>query len=380
MPRARRAYSEEERDELWRRWKRGDRITDIAIGLERKPGSLFGRLLASGGIEPRKRARSERALSLGERESISRGLAAGSSLRAIARDLDRAPSTISREGARHGGRGRYRATKADERAWKGTRRPKACKLATHRRLRRLVASKLGLNWSPEQIAGWLQRRHPGDVEMNISHETIYRSLFIQARGVLKRELIEHLRTKRRFRQSARRQPSRQGQILDSISIRERPPEVEDRAVPGHWEGDLLVGGHNTHIATLVERTSRYTVLVKVPRKDAETVRKALARQIRRLPDELTSSLTWDRGTELAQHVRLSVDVNLDIYFCDPHSPWQRGTNENTNRLLRQYFPRGVRLDGWSQANLNSTARELNTRPRKTLGFKTPLEVFTEAMH
>jgi IS30 family transposase len=216
--------------------------------------------------------------------------------------------------------------------------------------------------------------------MNIAPETIYRSLFIQARGVLKRELIKHLRTKRRFRQSARRQPSRQGQILDAISIRERPPEVEDRAVPGHWEGDLLEGAHSTHIATLVERTSRYTVLVKVPRKDAATVRKALARQIRRLPDELTSSLTWDRGTELAQHVQLGVDANLDIYFCDPHSPWQRGTNENTNRLLRQYFPKGVRLDGWSQANLNNTARELNTRPRKTLGFKTPLEVFTEALH
>jgi IS30 family transposase len=261
-----------------------------------------------------------------------------------------------------------------------TLRPKVCKLATHRRLRRLVASRLGLNWSPEQIAGWLQRRYAGDVDMNISHETIYRSLFIQARGVLKRELIEHLRTKRRFRQSARRQPSRQGQILDSVSIRERPPEIEDRAVPGHWKGDLLVGAHNTHIATLVERTSRYTVLVKVPRKDAATVRKALARQIRRLPDELTSSLTWDRGTELAQHVQLSVDANLDVYFCDPHSPWQRGTNENTNRLLRQYFPKGARLDSWSQANLNTTARELNTRPRKTLGFKTPLEVFTEALH
>jgi IS30 family transposase len=318
-------------------------------------------------------------LSFAERESISRGLAAGWSLRAIARELGRAPSTISREVARHGGRNRYRAAKADQSAWKSARRPKSCKLAMRLKLRRSVASKLALNWSPEQIAGWLRRRYPGDDDMNISHETIYRSLFIQARGVLKRELIKHLRTQRRFRQSARRQPSRQGQILKAVSIRERPPEIEDRAVPGHWEGDLLVGARNSHIATLVERASRYTVLVKVPRKDAGTVRKALAREIRRLPAELVRSLTWDRGTELAQHVQLSIDASLDIYFCDPQSPWQRGTNENTNRLLRQYFPKGIRLDGYSQASLNKTARELNTRPRKTLEFKTPLEVFTDAL-
>ena len=379
MPRPRRAYSGKDRDELWRRWKRGDRITDIARALDREPGSVFGPLVASGGIEPRKRTRNERVLGLAERESISRGLAAGRSLRAIARDLDRAPSTICREVARHGGQRRYRAAKADERAWKTACRPKICKLAKHPCLRRLVAQKLALNWSPEQIAGWLRRRYPGDVDMNISHETIYRSLFVQARGVLKRELIEHLRTKRRFRQSARRQPSRQGQILEAVSIRERPPEVEDRAVPGHWEGDLLVGARSTQIATLVERSSRFTMLVKVPRKDAETVRKSLTRQIRRLPNELARSLTWDRGTELAQHVRLSINTGLEIYFCDPQSPWQRGTNENTNRLLRQYFPKGVRLDNYSQADLNKTARELNARPRKTLAFRTPLEVFAEAL-
>ena len=377
MPR--RAYSQEDRDDVWRRWKRGDRITDIANALDRKPGSLFGILVASGGIEPRRQRRSERVLGLAERETISRGLASGLSLRAIARSLDRAPSTISREVSRHGGPRSYRAARADERAWKSALRPKACKLARYPRLRRLVASKLALNWSPEQIAGWLRLRDPGDADMNISHEAIYRSLFIQSRGVLKRELIKHLRTKRRFRQSARRQPSRQGQILESVSIRERPPEVEDRAVPGHWEGDLLVGANSTHIATLVERTSRYTVLVRVRRKDAVTVRRALTRQIRKLPDELAHSLTWDRGTELAQHVQLSIDADLDIYFCDPQSPWQRGTNENTNRLLRQYFPRGIRLDDYSQAALNKTARELNMRPRKTLGFKTPLEVFTDAL-
>ncbi|MDH3283512.1 MAG: IS30 family transposase [Acidobacteriota bacterium] len=379
MPRARQTYGTAERNELWHRWNRGDRITDIAIALKRETGSLYGHLLASGGIKPRKRARSDRVLSLVERESISRGLAAGQSLRSLARDLARSPSTISREVSRNGGRSRYRATRADACAWKAARRPKLCKLATRPRLRRRVASKLALNRSPEQIAGWLQRQYADDRDMRISHETIYRSLYIQARGVLKRELTRHLRTKRRFRRSARSKPSRQGQILDAVSIRERPPEIEDRAIPGHWEGDLLAGSRQTHIATLVERTSRYTILVKVPRKDAETVRKALARQIRRLPNELTRSLNWDRGTELAQHVQLSIDASLKIYFCDPQVPWQRGTNENTNRLLRQYFPKGNRLDGYSQADLNRTARELNTRPRKTLEFCTPLEVFTEAL-
>ena len=379
MPRVKRAYTGPERDELWRRWKRGDRITDIANALERENGSLYGHLMASGGIQPRKRSRNQRVLSLGEREAISRGLATGLSLRAIAEELGRSPSTVCREVARNGGKRRYRAIRADERAWEASRRPQACKLAIRGRLRRLVATKLARNWSPEQIAGWLRCRYPDDESMNISHETIYRSLFLQTRGVLKRELINHLRTKRRFRQSSKRQPSRQGQILNALSIRERPAEVEDRAVPGHWEGDLIVGASNTHIATLVERTSRFTLLVKVPRKDATSVRKALARQIRRLPDELAQSLTWDRGTELAQHAQLGIDANLEIYFCDPHSPWQRGTNENTNRLLRQYFPKGTRLDGYSQAALNRTARELNTRPRKTLGFKTPLETFAEAL-
>ena len=271
-------------------------------------------------MEPARQRRNERVLSLTERETISRGMAAGASLRGVARQLGRAPSTVCREVARNGGRRRYRATSADRQAWKAALRPKPCKLATHGRLRRLVAAKLGVNWSPEQVAGWLRRRYPDDMNMNISHEAIYRSLFIQARGVLRRELLRHLRTKRRFRQSARRQPSRQGQILDAVSIRDRPPEVADRAVPGHWEGDLLVGACSTHIATLVERSSRFTALVKVPRKDAVTVRKALVAQVRRLPQELTHSLTWDRGTELAEHVQLSIDADLDIYFCDPHSP------------------------------------------------------------
>lgn len=372
--------SPEERDEVWRRWRAGERITDIAAGLGRNAGSLYGHLYASGGIAPRQRTRCVRSLEYREREAISRGLAAGVSLRQIAVSLGRSPSTISREVARNGGRLSYRAVDADARAWETTRRPQKCKLARNARLRRLVAAKLGRNWSPEQIAGWLRRCYSTDMAMQISHETIYRSLFIQARGVLKQELIKHLRTHRRFRQPTKRQPSKQGQIVDAISIRERPAEIEDRAIPGHWEGDLIIGASNTQIATLVERTSRYTILVRVPRKDAETVRHALEREIRRLPKELSQSMTWDRGTELAQHAQLSIAAGIDIYFCDPRSPWQRGTNENTNRLLRQYFSKGTRLDGYSQVQLNRIARELNTRPRKTLGYRTPLELFEVALH
>lgn len=376
---ARREYSKEERAELWSRWKRGDRLTDIAKALGRDTGSVYGHLFASGGIEPAQRRRKERELSSSERETISRGLAAGESFRAIGRELGRSPSTVSREVARNGGRESYRATAADQRAWKEACRPKRCKLSLNARLRRLVAAKLAAKWSPEQISGWLRRSYPANGGMNISHETIYRSLFLQTRGVLKHELIKHLRTKRQLRKSVSRQPSRRGQILDAISIRKRPPEIEDRAIPGHWEGDLIVGAGNTHIATLVERTSRFTVLVRVRSKDAETVRKALVRRIRRLPKDLAQSLTWDRGTELAQHVQLGIDAGLQIYFCDPHSPWQRGTNENTNRLLRQYFPKGIRLDGFSQSQLNKTARELNLRPRKTLGFRSPVEAFAQAL-
>lgn len=375
----RREYSAGDRTELWQRWRRGDRITDIAEALRREPGSIYTHLLKSGGIEPSARRRHQRVLSLSERETISRGIAAGASMRAIARELGRAPSNVCREIKRNGGKARFRASVADARAWSSAKRPKHCKLATHGRLRHLVATKLRADWSPEQVSGWLKLRYPNDASMNISHEAIYRSLFVQTRGALRRELVEHLRAQRRFRQSVRRQPSQQGRIVDAASIRERPPEVADRAIPGHWEGDLLVGAASTHIATLVERTSRLTMLVKIDRKDAETVRKALAKQIRRLPDALARSLTWDRGTELAQHAQLSIDAGLDVYFCDPHSPWQRGTNENTNRLLRQYFPKGTRLDDYTQAQLNRTAHQLNTRPRKTLGYRTPLETFAGAL-
>jgi len=287
--------------------------------------------------------------------------------------LERAPSTVSREVARHGGRPEYRANDAEQRARDATLPPKQCLLAIHVQLQEAVARKLLLDWSPEQISGWLKIRYPDDESMRVSHETIYRSLFIQARGVLKKELVGHLRSKRRIRRSrhARIFKDSRGQIVDAISIRERPAEIEDRAVPGHWEGDLIGGTKNSHIATLVERHSRFTALVKVRSKDTATVVAALSRQIRRLPTSLRRSLTWDRGLEMAQHKSFTVATDVKVYFCDPHSPWQRGTNENTNRLLRQYLPKRTDLSGYTQSQLDKIALRLNQRPRKTLGFQTP---------
>jgi len=326
-----------------------------------------------GGIVPAARRRSLLTLTLAEREDISRGIASGSSIRDIAKGLQRAVSTVSRELARHGGRPQYRANEADHRAWESALRPKACLLAMHVKLQEIVASKLILDWSPEQISGWLKIQYPEDQSMRVSHETIYRSLFIQARGVLKKELIQHLRSKRRIRRSrySRDSGHRCGQIVDAISIRERPAEIEDRAIPGHWEGDLIGGTKNSHIATLVERHSRFTMLVKVPSKDTAAVVAALSRHVRRLPATLRRSLTWDRGLEMAKHKSFTVATDVKVYFCDPQSPWQRGTNENTNGLLRQYFPKRTDLSGYSQAELNKVALRLNQRPRKTLGFETP---------
>jgi IS30 family transposase len=330
-------------------------------------------LLPRGGIPPAARRRSRLALTLAEREDLSRGIASDSPLREIARRLDRAASTVSREISRHGGRPAYRAHDADCRAWDATLRPKKCLLARNRKLRDLVASKLIRDWSPEQISGWLKTQYPEDESLRVSHETIYRSLFIQARGVLKKELLDQLRSKRRMRRSRHASASGQsrGQIVDAISIRERPAEVEDRAVPGHWEGDLLAGAKNTYIATLVERHSRFAMLIKVPSKNTEVVVAALSQQVRKLPATLRRSLTWDRGLEMAKHKDFTVATDVQVYFCDPQSPWQRGTNENTNLLLRQYFPRGTDLSGYSQAQLDQVALRLNQRPRKTLGFETP---------
>jgi IS30 family transposase len=362
-----------QKTEIWRRWKAGESLHEIGRALGKDHGSIHFLLSRHGGIVPAVRRRSERTLTLAEREEISRGIASGSSIREIARNLQRAASTVSREVARHGGRPRYRASKADHQAWQSALRPRPCLLALHKQLRTIVARKLILNWSPEQISGWLKRRYPTNESMRVSHETIYRSLFIQARGVLKKELVQHLRSERLMRRSvhARAGGKSQGQIVDAISIRERPAEVEDRAIPGHWEGDLLAGTGNSHIATLVERRSRFTILVKVPSKDTATVVAAVSRQVRKLPASLRRSLTWDRGLEMAKHKSFTVDTKVQVYFCDPQSPWQRGTNENTNGLLRQYFPKKTNLSGYSQADLNKVALQLNQRPRKTLGFETP---------
>ena len=365
----------EQKRELWLRWQAGESLSEIGRALGRQAGSIHGVVAANGGYVPARRRRSGRVLSLAEREEISRGLASSLSLRAIAGRLGRAPSTVSREIARHGGRLHYRAARADERAWKRARRPKLCKLAAQPRLCELVASKLAEEWSPEQISGWLARTYPGEQALQVSTETIYRSLFVQARGVLRKELTAHLRTRRTMRRS--RNASRTGQgrggIVDAVSIRERPPEIEDRAVPGHWEGDLLAGSANTHIVTLVERQTRFLMLIKVEAKDTATVVNALTAHVQTLPAQLRASLTWDRGMELAEHKRFSITTDVAVYFCDPQAPWQRGTNENTNGLLRQYFPRKTDLSVYDQAHLDAIATRLNARPRKTLAYETPAD-------
>jgi len=363
--------------ELWDRWKRGERLTAIGRELGKPSSCIWSHLKPHGGIRPRERKRSERALTLAEREGISRGIAQDQSMRSIAGALGRAPSTISREIERNGGRRRYRAVLAEKRALRQALRPKLCKLATHGRLRAIVARKLQQNWSPEQIAGWLKRTYPADESLQVSHETIYRSLYVQTRGVLKKELLQYLRSQRTIRRSRYKfeNNANHGRIKDAVSISERPASVEDRAVPGHWEGDLITGSGNSYVATLAERHSRYLMLVKVANKDTRSVVGALIRQVKTLPQELSKSLTWDRGHELADHKRFTVSTDVQVYFCDPQSPWQRGTNENTNRLVRQYLPKGTDLSVYSQAELNRIARQLNERPRKTLQFETPAERF-----
>ena len=370
-----------EKDELWTRFKAGESFSAIGRALGKHVGSVYSVVRSHGGIAPRVRRRASGALTQRERETISRGLSAGETVRAMARTLRRAPSTISREIIRNAGPHRYRALDAEARAWHQAKRPKRCRLATNALLRAVVAAKLRANWSPAQITGWLVIEHPDDPSMRVSHETIYRSLFVQARGALKRELTAHLRTRRPLRRSKRATKAGQarGQIVDAVSIAERPPSIEDRAIPGHWEGDLLAGAKNTHIATLVERKSRYVQLVRVAGKDTTSVVNALIREVRRLPAGLMASLTWDRGLELAQHRRFAVATDVAVYFCDPQSPWQRGTNENTNGLLRQYLPDGTDLSTYTQRDLNRIAKQLNTRPRKTLGFRTPAAILAEGV-
>ena len=370
-------YTPEQKAEIWDRWKKGESLTSIGRLFDRPSSSIFNMLAPTGGIRPPIRKRSRLALTLSDREEISRGIVAGSSIRSIAENIHRSPSTISREIKRNGGYDIYRATQADQAAWYRSQRPKRCKLACNRALSRIVATKLQLNWAPEQIAGWLKIEYPGDESNHVSHETIYRSLFVQARGVLKKELQQYLRSQRAIRRSKHASLKRDGlgQITNAVSIRERPASVEDRAVPGHWEGDLIAGSNNSYIATLVERHTRYVMLAKVKNKDTESVITALIKQSKKLPDELYKSLTWDRGKELADHKRFTLETDIKVYFCDPRSPWQRGSNENTNGLLRQYFPKGSDLSLHSQAKLNAVARQLNERPRKTLEFETPAQRF-----
>jgi IS30 family transposase len=373
----RRGFTAAEKAELWDRWQRGESLKAIGRAFGKPSSSIYFQVAPHGGIRPAARRRSRLALTLSEREEISRGITAHQSARSIARLLGRSPSTVSREIARNGDYDRYRAALADENAWIRARRPKRCKLANNGWLRQAVVQKLRLNWAPEQIAGWLKRTHPEDEYYQVSHETIYRSLFVQARGVLKKELLHHLRSKRTIRRSkqAGLAGDGRGQIKDPVSIRQRPAAVEDRAVPGHWEGDLLSGSKNSYIATLVERHTRYVMLAKVANKDTQSVVSALIKQARKLPSEIYKSLTWDRGKELADHRQFTLATNIDVYFCDPQSPWQRGSNENTNGLLRQYFPKGTDLSVHSQAYLNKVARQLNERPRETLQFETPAERF-----
>ncbi len=374
-------YTETDKALMWDRWQKGDSLHSIARLFGRSHGSIAGILARTGGIRPPQRRRSRRALRQSEREEISRGVVAGQSLRSIASSLGRAPSTVSREINRNGGRRRYRANSADQAAWHRAHRPKTCKLAENRALARIVAKKLQLEWAPRQIAGWLKRMYPNDETYQVSHETIYKSLFIQARGALKKELLQHLRKTRAMRRSRHhtQKTDNHGRITNAVSIRERPASVEDRAVPGHWEGDLIMGGNNSQIATLVERHTRYVMLVRVPSKDTKTVINALIKHAHKLPRELYKSLTWDRGKEMADHQRFSLDTNVKVYFCDPQSPWQRGSNENTNGLLRQYFPKGMDLSNVHQNRLNAVARRLNERPRETLQFYSPAEKFNECV-
>ncbi|SAL52564.1 IS30 family transposase [Caballeronia concitans] len=374
-------YSESQKALMWERWRAGESLQHIAQMFDRNHSSVAGILAQTGGIQPPARRRSRQSLTLAEREEISRGLAADESIQSIARRLSRAPSTICREVKRNSGEKGYRADSADELAWQRALRPKACKLVAKPALARVVAAKLQLEWAPQQIAGWLKRTWPANEGLHVSHETIYRTLFIQARGALKKELLEHLRRTRAMRRSRHHTQKTEdhGRIRDAVSISERPATVEDRAVPGHWEGDLLCGSGNSQIATLVERHTRYVMLVKVDSKDSETVANALIKHAGKLPQELYKSLTWDRGTEMAGHKRFTIATDITVYFCDPKHPWQRGSNENTNGLLRQYFPKGIDLSVYSQAKLNAVARRLNERPRKTLDYETPAERFHQAI-
>ena len=374
-------YTEADKALMWDRWQKGDSLHEIARLFDRHHGSVRGILERTGGIRPPARRRSSRSLTLSEREEISRGLAAGRSLRSIALRLGRAPSTISRELNRNGGLGSYRAHVAEQAAWDRACRPKRCKLALNRPLAMTVARLLRQRWSPWQIAGRLKRLYPHDEDCRVSHETIYKTLFIQARGALKKELVAHLRrrrTMRRSRHHTQKTPDH-GQITDAVSIRERPAEVEDRAVPVTGKVILSAAATTARSRPWSNATHATCMLVRTDSKDTETVINALIKQAHKLPRELYKSLTWDRGKEMADHKRFTLATDVKVYFCDPQSPWQRGSNEQTNGLLRQYFPKGMDLSDIHQNKLNAVARQLNERPRETLDFETPAERFNQCV-
>ena len=383
----RRRLTREARAWLWTAWRGGEPLEVMAAALALSPTAVSCELVARGGVAPAPRHRAVRTLSLAERRLLAQwrvGRPEGVGIREAARRLGRAPSTISREIQRNGARTAsarsYEAATADARAWRRAERPQACRLAQVPALAVRVAAQLAADWSPAQISAWLRMTYPDDPTMRLSAETIYRSLYVQARGVLRRELTAHLRRGRSRRRPQGRHPTaRTGAIVDGLTIADRPPEVAARAVPGHWEGDLLAGTAHSHIATLVERASRFVVLVRLPGKDSPRVVDALIAAALRLPAGLMASLTWDRGSELAAHRRFTVATDVQVYFCDPRSPWQRGTNENTNGLLRQYFPKGRDLSGVTQPELDTVARKLNTRPRQTLGWATPAAALSRLM-
>lgn len=374
--------SGKQQDEIWRRWRAGESLRTISrqMGINR-PATVRSFVASTGGVRRPPRCRDARQLTAEEREEISRGVAAGDGCRAIARRLDRAPSTVSRELARNEGRRKYRARPADVAAYRRSRRPKPCKLARNEPLRAEVACRLEEGWSPQQIAARLVVDFPDDETMRVSHETIYLTLFVQARGALRRELAGALRSGRAIRHPrGKRLPQGRGQLTEMVPISERPAEADDRAVPGHWEGDIVFGKRPSAVATLVERSTRFVELVALPDGcKAEQVRDAITTAVQRLSHQLRKSLTWDQGKEMAEHAQFSVDTGVQVYFCDPHSPWQRGSNENTNGLLRQYLPKTADLRQFSQDDLDGIAAKLNGRPRHTLGWKTPSELLAEVV-
>lgn len=378
---SKRSFTAHQQTTIWSMWSQGKSLSEIGREISKHAGSIFCFLQRYGGIKPVKPIRSKKALTLFEREEISRGLSASLSIRLIAKNLSRSPSTISREISRNGGINKYRAVEADKQTWIRAKRPKKCKLQVNALLNDSVANKLSIKWSPEQISGYLKRTYPDDTAMHISHESIYKTLFIQTRGCLKKELLRNLRTQRVMRQSKKfnTKGNARGGIIDAVSIHDRPEEIENRAIPGHWEGDLICGSNKSYIATLVERTSRFTLLVKLNGNDTTSVVSAITSKIIELPTQLKKSLTWDRGMELAKHKKFTIDTQIKVYFCDPKSPWQRGTNENTNRLLRQYMPKKTDLNVYNQSDLDQMAQELNERPRKTLSFLSPADKLNEVL-